>query len=243
MILRWTGSQLVPTTEPVTRPDVVDSWLETDGYYSSTLDRHQQRFSQSLPGIDITDFWAAVRIAVPHLGRWFPRIEAHGGQLYLRVRPAPELRTTTVLYLPDYPDPRRCPRIKGPDVQVLAQMREEARSHGADDALLYSPDGFVSEAANSAVGWWEGDALFIPEHLDQLPSVTVAETAELMGTIHRRPIHLEELQTYPVWVGSALHGWTTVTAWVQPDGTVIPAVRTPEPPTTPEMTTTLLRWG
>lgn len=243
MILKWTGSHLVPTTEPVTRPDVVDSWLETDGYYSSTLDRHQQRFSESLPGIGITDFWAAVRIAVPHLGRWFPRIEAHGDELYLRVRPAPELRTTTVLYIPDYPDPRRHPRIKGPDLQILAQMRDEARSHGADDALLYSSGGRVSEAANSAVVWWEGDDLFLPEHPDQLPSVTVAETQEIVGKIYRRTISVDKLLNYPTWVGSALHGWTIVTAWVQPGGIVIPAVTTPVPPTTTEMMNTLLRWS
>ncbi|QGU04128.1 aminotransferase class IV [Corynebacterium comes] len=237
---RWDGSGLVAAEEPESSPDVVDSWLEHDGYVGS-WHLHRERFSASLPGLDVTDFLAAVRPVVPHQGQWFPRIEAHGDDLYLRVRPAPSLRTSTVLHVPSRPDARRSPRVKGPDLALLADLRSQAQALGADDAVLYSADGLVSEGANCALAWWEEGRLMVPAHPDQLPSVTVAATAAICGGLGRRPVTAEELMRHPVWAGSALHGWTIVTGWVMADGEHLAAVTGETPTTTSEMNT-LLRW-
>lgn len=240
-LLRWGGAELVPAAEPDSHPDVVDSWLEHDGYVGSRH-LHEGRFAGSLPGMEVGDFLTAVRRAVPHEGNWFPRVEAHGQTLYLRVRPAPPLRTRTVLWVPPEPDPRVAPRVKGPDLAVLAELRAQAQEHGADDALLWSADGLVVEGANCAVAWWEGDRLMVPEHPGQLSSVTVTATREMLDGVGQRPVTPTELRQYPVWAGSALHGWTEVVGWVGPDGMRLRAVTEPTPVSAAEVTT-LLRWN
>ncbi len=241
MIHRWDGTHLVAAPEPVTVADVADSWLEHDGYVGS-WHLHRQRFSASLPGRDLGHFLDAVRTHIPHEGDWFPRIEAHGDELYLRVRPAPPRRTTTTLWLPPTPDPRRTPLVKGPDLPILGELRDRARHHGADDALLYSTDGFVVEGANCALGWWEEGDFMIPSHPDRLPSVTVAAHTGILGAPGTRPILPDELQQFTVWAGSALHGWTEVDAWITAQGEIIPARRTATPMST-QAVNTLLRWA
>lgn len=219
---RWNGTALVAAHEPGTSPDVVDSWLERDGHVGS-WHLHRRRFAASLPGLDVDDFLDEVRRRIPHEGQWFPRVEAHGEDLYLRVRPAPELRTGTVLWIPPTPDPRLFPLTKGPDLPALGELRAQARARGADDAVLYTEDGLVVEGANCALAWWEDGGLMIPEHPRRMPSVTVAATAEILGALGARPVTLAELRGFPVWAGSALQGWTEVTAWVNPDGVRSPA--------------------
>ncbi|GAB3694623.1 aminotransferase class IV [Corynebacterium nasicanis] len=229
MIYRWDGAELVECADPGTAPEVVDSWLVDDGEVVRR-DLHASRFINSahhlvggsgdfgwgyFPGI--SEFLAAVHETVPSQGVWFPRIEVHGESMYLRIRPAPPLRTGTVLWVPPTPDPRRAPRVKGPDLQVLAELRAQAQTYGADDAVLWTRDGFVVEGAHSALAWWEGETLMFPEHEGQLPSVTAQATCEVLPT-GTRPITVEELRTLPVWAGSALHGWTEVTGWVDAAG-------------------------
>jgi branched-subunit amino acid aminotransferase/4-amino-4-deoxychorismate lyase len=240
-LLRWEGTALQPAEEPGTNPDVVDSWLEHDGYVGSWY-LHRQRFAGHLPGVDVGDFLAAARQAVPHEGNWFPRVEAHGDALYLRVRPAPPLRAQTALWIPPTPDPRVTPRVKGPDLPLLAGLRAQAQEHGADDALLWSADGLVVEGANCALAWWEGDRLMVPQHPGQLASVTVSATRELLSGVGQRPVTLAELRRHPVWAGSALHGWTEVIAWVDAEGIRMPAVVAQTPMSAAEVTM-LLRWN
>ncbi|MDO5668557.1 MAG: aminotransferase class IV [Corynebacterium sp.] len=201
---RWDGAGLVECAEPTTTPDVVDSWLVQGGHVAH-WHLHVARFGHP-------EFMAAVR--VPAEGAWFPRVEKHGEELYLRVRPAPPLRTQTVLWVPPTPDPRLNPTVKGPDLGVLGELRAQAQALGADDAVLWTGDGLVAEGANCALAWWEDGHLMFPEHPEQLPSTTVQATREAYSFTGTRPITPEELQTFPVWAGSALHGWTEVVGWV-----------------------------
>lgn len=244
MIYHWDGSALVECAEPSTPPDVVDSWVHRDGHRCATEARHRERFAANVPGAG--EFLDAVFAHPwPTEQAWFPRIEAHGHDLYLRVRPAPPVRTTTVLWIPPDPDPRRVPGVKGPDLAVLGELRRQAQSFGADDALLWTPDRLgrlVAEAANSAVAWWEDDHLMFPQHPGQLPSVTAGATADMISGVGSRPITVEELMACPVWAGSALHGWTEVVGWVGPAGEWLPAVRA-DTPMTAEQVSALLRWG
>ena len=231
-LYRWDGSALVECAEPGTAPDVVDSWLVRDGHVSH-WHLHGERFGHPW-------FMHAVRGALPCEGLWFPRVEKHGDVLYLRLRPAPPLRTETVLWIPPSPDPRRAPRVKGPDLGVLGELRERAQEYGAHDALLWTPDRLVPEGANCAVAWWEDGELFFPEHPGQLRSVTAWATWEALTDTARRPISVEELLTLPVWAGSALHGWTEVVGWVGPSGDRVPAVQE-ETPLRPAEVNALLR--
>lgn len=204
-------------------PLVADSWLVADGRVRA-LDRHLTRFRNSCAALlpDLTPvldgFLAGIPQRLPVTGRWFPRIEAYPDEgperLALRVRPAPEPTGSVALWYPPEPDPRHHPTVKGPDLDVLAALRSRAPS-GTDDALLCTPDGFVLEAAHSAMLWWRGDTLCLPEaDLPVLPSVTVSlllEAAAATGTTvaHER-CRPHDLADAEVWSANALHGLRTV---------------------------------
>lgn len=234
MIFRWTGSALVEAAEPSTPWSVVDSWLVDDGHVAH-WERHCRRFSDHVPGA--AGFLAQVPDCVPRAGRWFPRIEAHGTELYLRLRPAPALRTETVLWIPPVPDQREHPHIKGPDLAWCAQLRAQAGELGADDALLWTEPGQAVEAAHSALAWEEDGRVMFVRHPRQLPSVTAAATRALLPDAGEREISVAELPHLPVWVGNALHGWTPVTGWVTAEG----ERRVPDAPPSAEKTRRLIQ--
>jgi branched-subunit amino acid aminotransferase/4-amino-4-deoxychorismate lyase len=173
-------------------------------------------------------FLAAVEAALPPDGRWFPRVEAYAGaRLALWLRPAPAPALETRLWVPPSADPRRQPQVKGPDLATLAALREQARCAGADDALLYGPDGTVLEAGHAAVLWWGGETLCMPgPELPTLPSVTralVVELAKKRGvSIGHERLHLRDLGGLEVWTVNALHGIRRVVGWTGEDATAPP---------------------
>lgn len=204
-----------------------DSWLVADGEVRA-LDRHRSRFARACAeqgGLDprtFDGFWADVVAALPRQGDWFPRVELVRGErprLGLLLRPAPARGTRIRVLCWDGPDPRRHPRVKGPDLSALAEVRERAIRSGADDALLTTDDGVLTESTTSALLWWEGDDLCVPPpDLDVLPSVTaglIVEHARELGVAvrHRRatPSRLDGRET---WLVNALHGIRVVTEWV-----------------------------
>lgn len=148
---------------------------------------------------------------IPKAGQWFPKLTADSVEL----RPAPPLRTSTVLWIPEDPDPRRHPLRKGPDTAVLGRLRSQARDEGADDAVLHA-DGYVREAANAALVFFDESGPVQAPESEVLASTTVQGTVEagLMPAPRRRNITLEEAFTLPALAASALHGWTPVHAWV-----------------------------
>ncbi|MCJ0702519.1 aminotransferase class IV [Frigoribacterium faeni] len=116
-------------------------------------------------------------------------------------------------------DPRVSPLVKGPDLVALGRVRDEARSRGADEAVVLSGDGHVVDGAWSSIVWWRGDALCLPsDDLPRLPGVTVRTLATLAAVMgvdvlheHARP---DELSGFEVWTTSALHGIRIATGWV-----------------------------
>lgn len=186
----------------------VDSFLVCDGR-AIRPDLHRARFGAGYPSLD----------AVPRTGEWFPRITDAG----VDVRPAPPLRRTTTLWIPGIEDPRTTPRVKGPDLPMLVELRAQAHVHGADDALLHA-NGYALEAANAALLVFDGRDWFQAPESQILASTTVTAVVEagLLPAPRRRAIPLAELKKSPALVASALHGFTPVVAWVH-DGQTIPA--------------------
>lgn len=213
-------------------PLIVDSWLLEDGL-ALGLDLHEQRFRRSceelLPSIEneaLDKFFGSVRAMLPREGRWFPRVEGYAepsSGLALRLRRAPSYPGPISLWVPPNPDPREHPAVKGPDLETLAGLREQARSAGADDALLYADGGAVLETAHSALVWWRGQTLCLPaEDLPVLPSITttfVMSLAEGLGMdVSREHCSLDELFALPAWSVNALHGIRPVSSWIGAGG-------------------------
>lgn len=209
---------------------MVDSWLLDDG---TAIDRpaHDARFvagcAALVPELDggtVRRFLAEMDQVLPGRGRWFPRVEAYAGdgappRLAVLVRPAPPAAGEIVLWTSPGADPRRYPRHKGPDLAALAALREQARHHGADDAVLLSADGIVLETAHAALAWRRGDVLCLPDRqLPRLHSVTAGRWAADLAAAGV-PVRYErcrpaELVGAEVWALNALHGRRLVTGWV-----------------------------
>jgi branched-subunit amino acid aminotransferase/4-amino-4-deoxychorismate lyase len=200
-----------------------DSWL-VDGGRVRAAERHWARFCATCREHGAAaEALAALRVrvadAVPPTGRWFPRVELRaGGELAVRVRPAPPREPTVVAWLADVPDPRRAPRRKGPDLERLAALRGRAAAHGAGEAVLADADGRALEGAFTSLLWWEQETLWaVPDDAPILPGITrglLIELARARGTAvaHRRP-QPHELAGRETWLVSALHGIRAVTRW------------------------------
>jgi branched-subunit amino acid aminotransferase/4-amino-4-deoxychorismate lyase len=223
-------------------PDVslaaADSWLVEDGRIRN-LDAHEQRFRYAIDSVApdhaylLDDFFEQVRKVLPRTGRWFPRIEYHRDEstdnhLRLRLRSAPETSQTVRLWTLDEPDPRISPRIKGPDLSLGQQLRRRANLHGADEAVLLTSVGLISECALSSLVWWRDDVLCAPgDEIPWLHSVTRDEVFALANqagyqtrTESIKPADLDGLE---IWVLSSLQGIRVVTEWSDlPNGPAVP---------------------
>jgi branched-subunit amino acid aminotransferase/4-amino-4-deoxychorismate lyase len=191
----------------------VDSWLVVAGH-TRALDRHWARFSAAC-GIDLTEFRAEVERAIPASGRWFPRVELHDdGELAFHVRPAPPREPTVTAWITD-DDPRRAPRIKGPDLERLAALRRQAQAHGAQEAVIADGEGRLLEGAYTSLLWWDGETLCaVPDDAPILPGITRALLIELAPAVELRRPAPNDLEGRETWLVSALHGIRAVTCWV-----------------------------
>jgi branched-subunit amino acid aminotransferase/4-amino-4-deoxychorismate lyase len=237
-LLAWSDGerQLLPTPLASHSTDVADSWLVADGM-ARGLRYHAERFIASCQlrhGIEAAAtarFLDAAWLALPRAGRWFPRVEfTTGAGFRLRLRPAPQPGAGVVLRRADGPDRRQAPLVKGPDLVMLAGLRQSVAALGADEVLLMSEAGTVLEGALSAVLWWRGDVLCAPPlSLPILPSVTrrlLLDIASQVGTdVRLETCRPEDLDGLELWTASALHGIRPVTAWSGESMTAAPARR------------------
>lgn len=83
-----------------------------------------------------------------------------------------------------------------------------ARAVGADDGVLRSEGaGYVTEAAQWGLFWWDGDALCAPPlDLGILPGVARARLTELVGTISEVRVPPEVLHGRSIFVANAVRG-------------------------------------
>ncbi|MDQ2697437.1 MAG: aminotransferase class IV, partial [Actinomycetota bacterium] len=226
----WRDGSLEPREDCDVLPatiEAADSWLVADGAVRA-LELHRSRFMTSIPRgrypqLDPGVFWEASIAAIPREGLWFPRVELRTQlltpQLLMRLREAPELRRSIVLRTHAGRDPRRAARFKGPDLEAMTRLRTEAQRHGADEAVLLSPQGFVAEGSTTSLAWWRGDALCVPaddiERIDGVTLRSVLALATAMGIdVLHESVTPAELEGLEVWALNAVHGIRIVTSWV-----------------------------
>ena len=169
---------------------------------------------------------ADVAAPLPAQRCWFPRAEfalVDGiPRFQLWLRPAPALGAAVRLWLAEGPDVRTCPRIKGPDLDWLAEQRAAAVAAGADEAVLLSLDGRLLEGSTTSIMWWSEGRLCAPgDEAGLLPGITrsllldVAAAGGVPVAFGRpRPAELSGLE---VWAVNALHGIRPVLGWVGAD--------------------------
>jgi branched-subunit amino acid aminotransferase/4-amino-4-deoxychorismate lyase len=224
-VLRWTGHELRAVAgAPAAALLVADSWLVDEGF-ERAAGAHWARFGAvclqlGVQRAQLAAFRCAVAAALPAEGRWFPRVELTDDGLALRLRRAPPPAREARVLVAAPGDPRRQPRRKGPDLELLAGLREQARARGADEVLLCDGAGRLLEGALSSLLWWEGDALCTTPDETVLPGVTRALALQIarergveVRTLAPAPADLADRET---WLTSALHGIRVVSAWVEP---------------------------
>lgn len=205
---------------------VADSFLVRSGRVRA-LERHFARFSGSIQDLgtqaELPAFFEELKALIPSEGDWFPRMEyrdqlAAGERLVFRIREAPERTESLTLWTSDEPDPRKEPKIKGPDLSIGQQIRRRANLRGADEAVLLSDSGHIADGALSSIVWWRDDVLYGPDDSTiWLPSITRDLVFELAnqagyqtGTERAKP---DELNGCEVWSLSSLQGIRYATAW------------------------------
>jgi len=236
-VLRWTGRELEPVAgAPAAALLAADSWLVDEGY-ERAAGAHWARFARSCLQLGVerdqlAAFRAAASAALPRDGRWFPRVELTRDGLALRLRRAPPLAREARVLVGTPGDPRTCPLRKGPDLELLGGLREQARAAGADELLLCDTRGRLLEGALSSLLWWEDGALCTTPDESALPGVTRALLLQIAGErrveVRTRAPEPAELAGRETWLTSALHGIRTVSAWVSPRQDAGPPDRAPE---------------
>lgn len=229
VLLDWDpgSARLVRASAIADDPEVVDSWLVEDGR-ARAVELHAARFSSAcwrrhrVPTSLTGAFLADVMNAIPTTGRWFPRIELTAGavepRLRLRLRSAPARSPRARLWVHDRADPRREPRIKGPDLAAMHAIRARARRAGADEALLLGPDGMIREGAFSAILWWRAETLYTTSPqapvLDSVTRKLLLQIAAGAGQrVRFEAVTPSDLDGLEVWSVGALHGIRAVTGW------------------------------
>lgn len=243
LALEWTSHGFALTT-PSTQPKllVADSWRVRNGRMWGLPD-HIDRFLRGVvaQGLDLDTLnifdgghlTAAVEdtlgdIAQEHVGTdLFPRlsVEIHDGspRIVLLVRPAPQVRTTTSLSIPDYTDPRIRPTVKGPDIDLMRRLVAEAAT---DDVVLHDGTNVIETTTGALLMWQTPQELVFCQATQQLASISAQRIVHHARSHHiavtSRPVTIQQVLTgeYPVWCTNTLHGISPVTAISGPHGEI-----------------------
>lgn len=231
---RWTARGFQPATpQAASHVVVADSWRVHGGTMWG-LEQHLDRFMHGMTAqqvrpaeVDLNDIehfkqhlTALLKdIARQHSGLdLFPRISLNTGKggrgLVLLVRPAPPIRATTSLWLPDYTDPRIRPTVKGPDIDLMRRLVAEAAT---DDVVLHDGTNVIEATTGALLMWHTPQELVLCHASQQLASISAQRIAHHARSHHidviYRPVSIQQMLTgeYPVWFTNTLHGISPVT--------------------------------
>ncbi len=238
-IYRWHGGELVALDYcdmTDTSIEVADSWLVSEGT-ALALGLHRERFLGSMTAdariaTDAERFWDASLALIPLDDDWFPRLELQrrGEALLLvfRLRSAPERSNNLVEATWLDGDPRRVPRVKGPDLETMTRIRTTVQQLGAAEAVILTDDGYVVEDSHSGLLWWRGGILCgPPAAFERVDSVTVRSVLAIAAALgvetYEEAVTPPELADTELWSLNALHGIRIVTRWIDgPDLAQLP---------------------
>lgn len=202
----------------MTHPDITpllaaDSFSVRNGRVRG-LSLHVQRFiaachAQGHP-VDPAELYQLLREASGS-----PRLELTAAGISLQNRPARPESETATLAVEEATDPRRQPKIKGPDIPALGRLVAEV---GADERLLVDPDGLVVECCYATPVIFTPGSIMddipwraeFPQHPDQLDSVTarlVRRALLWLGVtvIETEPLTPAQLLASRTWLLNATH--------------------------------------
>ncbi|MER7661701.1 aminotransferase class IV [Streptomyces sp. NPDC096193] len=121
-------------------------------------------------GLDGERVRAEIRQALAASGRDDASVRVHvhwpdgdsRATLKVTVR-GPQVAATGPLRLISVPYVRHTPRIKHLDGAVQNRALDEAEARGADEALLTTPEGLVTEGAITNIAFWDGEHVIWPD--------------------------------------------------------------------------------
>lgn len=229
----WNGTDF-DVTDPVAEGGILvaDSWRVHRGDIWG-LEDHLHRFftgmaaqAEHLGSIDPIDrgvFATALRrrlylVAQQHPGiDLFPRIsieETDGAlRVLLLVRPAPMVRATTSLWIPNYTDPRTRPTVKGPDIDLMRRLVSEAPT---DDVVLHDGTNVIETTTGALCIWQNPVELVLCQAVGQLASISAQRIAKFAKSqnisVTHRPVTIQQIASgeYSVWFANTLHGISPV---------------------------------
>ncbi|WP_431277218.1 aminotransferase class IV [Leifsonia poae] len=225
----WRGGELLAVDDcdvAETALEAADSFLVSDGS-ALAIGLHRARFADTAfeQGFrdrdDLDAFWTTSLAGIPREGQWFPRFELvtvrDAQRLRFRLRTAPPL-TETVVLATAKGDPRTTPLLKGPDLDAMSRLRQEAQRVGAQEAVILD-GGHVSDGSSTALLWWRDGTLVTPPlslpRVDSVAARTVRGVAAALGVpVDEEGVSPAELEGCVVWAVNALHGIRSVPAWV-----------------------------
>lgn len=176
------------------------------------LERHLTRLTRSLAALGLAaperDPAALVR-PFASMDEAVVRVEVSDGRVAVTVREVPSAAPPVVIVARarHRPYPHKTTARDVFDAAV-----EEARSGGADDALLLDARGSVAEGTVGNVFWWEGDRLRTPSlGLGILPGIGRARVLEL-APVEEGEFSLGDVQGRSLFLVNAVRGIVSVAA-------------------------------
>ncbi len=184
------------------------------------LHRHLARLARSIaelglprPNQDI----AALVAPFSGTGNAVLRVEVLDGWASLTVREPPPSAPPTVITAsePHQPYPHKTTQR-----DCFTDAGQEAEVAEADDALLFTPEGWVAEGTAWNVFWWDGDLLRTPAlDLGVLPGVARARVLELAPRTEQGRYRKQALAGKSLFLTNAVRGIVPIASL---DGASVP---------------------
>ena len=184
------------------------------------LSRHLARLERSLRELGLprgSQDLAALVTPFSATGDAVLRLELRDGHATVTVRALPPVVAPAVIAAtePHQPYPH-----KTTERDCFVDAAAEAEGAEADDAVLLTHDGLVTEGTVWSVFWWDGAALRTPTlDLGILPGIGRARVLELVGRVDQGRYAREQLAGRSLFLTNAVRGVVPIASL---DGSPVP---------------------